>query len=139
MKIIHKARILETRIRIKHETKKQLRTQRYRIFLQQKTGHLPTRKKLYRWRRNFLVAASLCIAVPCLQVTFWGGTIWDRGSPVLYDQEASLGRIWVAFLNETPIIFGMLFLMFWCFGMAIDWVIYRRWGSQFTMMKWETQ
>ena len=136
MKLIDKGRILETRIKVKHETKKQLKRHRYQIFLHEHP-YLPGKKKLKRWRRNFILGGMICMLIPVSQTLFFYRTIWDQPDPLMFeDQEPSMEQLWKSFLNVIPAIFGAIFLIMLTFGLAIDWVIYRRWGNSFTIMKW---
>ncbi len=136
MKILHNARVLETRIRVKRETNKQIKRQRYRIYLQQNSQHLPSRKKLLRWRRNLMMIGTLFILIPGYQILCHYQTIWKEPKPLKYDQEPTIEQIWLSFLNMIPTIFGAIFLMLWSFAMAVDWVIYRRWGNTHTILNW---
>jgi len=133
---LDRARRLDTKIRVKHEVKKQIKRHCYQIFLNEKAGYLPNRKKLYSWRNKFILAAMICLLVPSLQTIFFYDTIWIKPSVSEFDTEFTIEQIWVAFCNEIPGIFGAVFLILLYFGFTVDWIIYRRWGNQFTIMKW---
>ncbi len=133
---LDQARRLETKIKVKYEVKKQIKKHRYKIFLHENSGYLPSRKKLYRWRNKFIIAAMICLAVPCLQTVLFYETIWIKPSVSEFDEEFTIRQIWMGFLNEIPGIFGAIFLILLYFGFTVDWIIYRRWGNQFTIMKW---
>lgn len=134
--ILDRARRLQARIKVKHETNKEIRRHRYQIFLQQNTGHLPSRNKLYRWRIGFIFTAVAFLIVPAVQILFFYGTIWESPDPLYPGMDPSLQQLWDSFLNEIPDIFGAIFFILFCFGLTVDWVIYRRWGNKYTIFKW---
>lgn len=133
-KILHKARILETKYRVKHETRKQLKAQYYKLFLYENTPNLPGKKKLKRWRRNFLILGMICLAVPCFQTIFFYQSIWIPPEQLEYGQEPTLEQILQGFINEIPTILGLIWFCFFFLAICVDWVIYRRWPNENTMV-----
>ena len=129
MNTIQKARILETKIRVKLENRKQIKAIQYRRFLQNPRRPLMSYKKLRHWRNTFIYAAVICLAIPCIQTVFFYNTIWDKPDPPKYNQEITTSMILKSFLNLIPMIFGMIFMMLGCFSVMFDWCIYRRWGE----------
>jgi hypothetical protein len=136
--IITKGRILETQIRVKHETKKQLKKQRYQVFLHEKSQHYPPRYKIIRWRNLFLTTGIICLAVIMVQTCFFYKTIWVRPRPLYYEgQNIDLEQIWTSFCNMIPVIFGFLSTVFISFAIAFDRVLYRRWqNTDLCIIKW---
>ena len=128
---------LETKIRINREIKKEIKAQKYRSFLHEQTGYLPSRQKIQRWKKYFLLGATICLVVISVQTCFFYNTIWAPPQKLYHDtQQISLEQIWGALLNETPTIFGSLFIILGSFGMALDKATYRRWGNQYTIINW---
>ena len=136
MNIIHKARLLETQIRVKRENRKQIKAQRYRRFLQNPHRPLPSYQTLRSWRNTFLLSAVLCLAVPSIQVVFFYNTIWEQPEPLKPNQDITLGQVLMSFYNTIPVIFGGVFMILGFFGMIMDWCIYRRWGYGKSIIKW---
>jgi len=134
--IIHKARILETRIKVKIENRRQIKQQQYRRFLQNPSRHLPSYKKLRRLRNMLFYMGVVCMCIPCFQTVFFYHTIWDRPEPLNNYEEITLDQVLTAFLNVIPTVFGFLFCMFCGFSAVFDWVIYRRWGSTRSFIDW---
>ena len=136
MNIVHKARALQTKIKVYLEIRKQIKTQRYRRFLQNPSRPLPGYHKLRVWRNTFLLSAVLCLAVPSIQVVFFYNTIWEQPEPLKPNQDITLGQVLMSFYNTIPVIFGGVFMILGFFGMIMDWCIYRRWGYGKSIIKW---
>lgn len=139
MNIITKARILETRIRVNHENKKQIKKQKYQVFLHEESQHFPSLTKIKKWRTYFLIIGTICLAVMTIQTCMFYKTIWIKPRPLLYDDEdIDLEQIWTSFLNMIPVIFGSLFTIFLSFSLAFDYVIYKRWQNKdLCIIKWK--
>ena len=128
--LLDQARRLETRIRVKRETKKQLKQQYYKIFLHENTGVLPSKKKLKRWRRNFTIAAVISLMIPAIQTTMFYNTTHTSPS---YIEEDTLEQILQGFIRDIPLILGLCFFMFSFLTLCVEWVIYRRWPWDHTV------
>ena len=112
MSIINKARILETKYQVKHETRKQLKKQYYKIFLHENHSNLPGKNKLKRWRRNLLIISMICLSIPCFQTIFFYQSIWIPLEKLEYSQELGLNQILHALVNEIPTILGLIWFCF---------------------------
>lgn len=131
--LLDRSRRLETRIRVKRETKKKLKGHYYRLFLYENTPNLPSRNKLKRWRRNLFIISMICLAVPCFQTIFFYQTIWIPPETLNYGQEPGLEQILQAFINEIPTTLGLIWFCFFFLAICVDWVIYRRWPHERTI------
>lgn len=136
MNIVHKARVLETKIRVKHENRKQIKAQRYKRFLQNPHRPIMSYQQLKHWRNTLLYSAVICLCVPCLQTVFFYNTLWDQPEPPSYGQEITIDMFLKSFYNMIPLLFGLFFMMLGCFSAMFDWCIYRRWGTSRSIIKW---
>lgn len=136
MKIIQKGRILEKKIFVYLDNRKQIKKQQYRRFLQNPNRLLPSYRKLRRWRNLFCYIGVFCMCIPCIQTVFFYNTIWEEPEPLKNYEEITLKQFLQGFLNMIPVIFGILFLMLVGFSAVFDWVIYRRWGNDRSFISW---
>ena len=136
MNIVHKARVLETKIKVYLSNRKQIKTQWYRRFLQNPSRPLLSYKQLRKWRNTFFYTAIICLCIPCMQTVFFYNTIWEEPEPPRYGQEITTDMFLKSFYTMIPMIFGIIFMMLGCFSAMFDWCIYRRWGKNRSILHW---
>lgn len=142
LKVLDRMRILETKIRVNQENKKQIKKQAYRVFLQDPPRSLPDYKILYTWRKIFVIAGILCLVIPAVQTIFFYDTIYyvppgktfKHSVYSIVEEDIDLEEVSHGFLRSIPVVFGLLFFIFTVFGIAVDWTIYRRWNNKYYLI-----
>ena len=104
-----------------------LRRRRYRIFLQLNTGHLPSFRTLEAWRKWLLYASFLSLTPSCL------GVLWSWQWVV---SDLLVLPLPVSGLCSPIVLCGMCCVVFGCFGLMVDYVIFKRDKSRRTVIHW---
>lgn len=139
MSFIQKGRILQTKIRVNREIKRQIKQHRYKLFLQNPKRHLPSYRTLNKWRTRLIVSGVVCLAIISIQGVFFRQTIYWSKPPMVhkYQEEHIPIEMYIkSFLQLLPFINGFLFMVFMYLATCFDWVIYRRWGHDRSIIHW---
>jgi hypothetical protein len=117
--LVKKAWIIQHNIEYNHKHHRMLKQRRYKIYLQNRGGYLPTLKTLVWWRKILVYTTGLCLTPYPLEIILC--------YPMMFKED-------IIGITTIP---GLTFLIMGSFTLILDYIIHKRWGDHVnTIIHW---